>query len=284
MSTVFLNGAFAPLHDAKISVLDRGFMFGDGVYEVLPVYDGYLLGLQRHLLRLARSLAAIAIDSPMSDAEWGDMLSRLVATNGGGDQSVYIQVTRGAASRDHIPAAGISPTVFAMSSPYEFAKPRPSAAITLPDFRWQRCDIKATSLLPNVLLRMQAQSAGATEALLIRDGHLTEGATSTVFVVDEGTIKTPPLSTDLLPGVTRDLIVELLRENERSCELVAISEQVLHKADEIWLSSSHRELTPITELDGSLVGEGNPGPVWEATYALYEDYKQRMLANRETNN
>ena len=166
MSTVFLNGEYAPLHEAKISVLDRGFLFGDAVYEVLPVYAGYLFCLERHLQRLARSLAAIAIENPMSDRQWHDILGQLVACNGGGEQSVYIQVTRGEASREHVPAAGMSPTVFAMSSPYEFTRPVAAAAITLADNRWQRCDIKATSLLPNVLLRMQAQSAGATEATI----------------------------------------------------------------------------------------------------------------------
>ncbi len=282
MSIVFLNGDFLPVREAKVSVLDRGFMFGDGVYEVQPVYDGYLLGLDRHLQRLARSLEAVSVDNPMDEREWSDTLERLVAANGGGDQSVYIQITRGEARRDHLPPADVSPTVFAMSSPYEFVKPRPVACVTLKDFRWQRCDIKATSLLPNVLLRMQAQNAGAQEALLLRDGYLTEGTASTVFVVTGGVIKTPPLSTDLLPGVTRDIVVDLLLQAQEPCELTAIAESELHAATEIWLTSSHRELAPVTELDGVPVGDGLPGPQWAAAYALYQQFKQAALASRAT--
>ena len=197
----YLNGEFLPLAQAKVSVLDRGFIFGDAIYEVLIAQGGRIFALAEHLARLERSLTAVAIANPLTAAEWGSMLRQLVADNGDGDQSIYVQVTRGVAERDHGFPPGIAPTVFAMSRALE-AKTGPQRvdAIVVEDNRWLRCDIKSTALLPNVLLRNQALAAGAYEAILVRDGCITEGSASNVFVAHNGRVMTPPLSHLILPG------------------------------------------------------------------------------------
>jgi D-alanine transaminase len=276
--TVYLNGEFLPASEAKISVLDRGFIFGDGVYEVIPVYGGRLFRLPHHLDRLDHSLSAIRLDNPMSQAVWQNLLEELVAHNGGGDQSLYLQVTRGVAERDHgFPPDTSGPTVFAMSKPLvETPADLQSGirAITVEDIRWKWCDIKAIALLPNILLRQQAIECGAGEAVMLRDGFVTEGTASNIFIVNNGVVLTPPKSNLLLPGITRDLVVELCQENRIPCVEGAISEMQLRAADEVWITSSTKEIVPITQLDGEPIGDSQPGPLWRQLTELYQRYKQ----------
>ena len=281
MTTVYLNGQFLPLEQARVPVLDRGFLFGDGVYEVIPVYGGHLFRLEQHLERLEHSLAGIRLANPMSHGRWREVLEQLVARNGGGDQSVYLQVTRGAGpKRDHAFPDGVPPTVFAMSSPLAPVSGdilrSGISAITLPDIRWQLCHIKAITLLPNVLLRQQAVDAGCAEAILLRDGQVTEGAASNIFIVQAGTLITPPKGPLLLPGVTRDLILELAAANGIPYRETPIPESALRAAEEVWLTSSTREILPVTRLDDAPVGNGQPGPLWARLLALYQDYKQAL--------
>lgn len=277
IGTVYLNGEFLPAAEAKVSVLDRGFIFGDGVYEVIPVYGGRLFRLAHHLERLDHSLEGIRLANPLSHRTWQQCLEQLVAKNGGGDQSLYLQVTRGVARRDHSFPPDTEPTVFAMSSP---VGPVPEqlrqgvAAVSVEDFRWKLCHIKTIALLPNILLRQQAVHAGAAEAIMLRDGFVTEGAASNVFIVNNGVVLTPPKSNLLLPGITRDLVVELCRQNSVPCVEGAISEMQLREADEIWITSSTKEIIPVTRLDDLPVGGGRPGPVWQQAIDLYQQYKQ----------
>jgi D-alanine transaminase len=274
---VYLNGEFLPLESAKISVLDRGFIFGDGVYEVLPVYNGRLFRLVEHLQRLDNSLQAIRLANPLSRKQWIDILTTLVAHNQGGDQSVYLQVTRGPAKREHNFPQLIQPTVFIMTEVIQANPPSPGVkAITCPDIRWQRCDIKAIALLANILLRQQAVDVGAVEAILIRDGYVMEGAASNIFVVIDGIAMTPPKSQYILPGITRDLILEVMQANQLPYREIAITEAQLRSADEIWVTSSVREILPITTLDEKIVGSGKPGPVWSQIWQLYQNYKQQL--------
>jgi len=279
---VYLDGLFLPLEQAFVPVLDRGFIFGDGVYEVIPAYGGRLFRLGEHLQRLDDSLAGIRLANPMSDREWGEVLDALVTKNGGGEQSIYLQITRGVAPRDHAFPANTRPTVFANSTPL---KPVAAellasgvAAITIEDIRWKHCHIKAIALLPNVLLRQQAIDAGAQEAILIRDGLVTEGAASNIFMVKDGVINTPPKGALLLPGITRDLALELAAAHglpHRECDF---SRNELLRADEAWLSSSTKELLPITRIDGQAIGSGTPGPVWQHINQLYQAYKRALIA------
>ena len=267
MTTAYLNGSFLPLEDARVPVMDRGFLFGDGVYEVIPVYGGRLFRLAQHLQRLQDSLDGVRIANPLSTDAWGELLGELVKRNTGVDQAVYLQVTRGVApKRDHAFPADTRPTVFAMSNP--LPEPRNIAgeagihAITLPDIRWQHCNIKAITLLPNVMLRQQAIEADTAEAILIKDGHATEGAASNIFIVRNGVLVTPPKGPTLLPGITRDLILELAAGNAVPYREADIPEAELHTADEIWLTSSTREISPVVRLDDAAVGNGRPGPAW----------------------
>jgi D-alanine transaminase len=274
---VYLNGEFLPLESAKISVLDRGFIFGDGVYEVLPVYNGQLFRLAEHLQRLDNSLQAIRLADPLSRQQWVDILTTLVAHNQGGDQSIYLQVTRGPAKREHNFPQLIQPTVFIMSEAVQANLPSPGVkAITCPDIRWQRCDIKSIALLANILLRQQAVDVGAVEAILLREGYVMEGAASNVFVVIDGVAMTPPKSQYILPGITRDLILEVMQANQLPYQEIAITEAQLRSADEIWVTSSVREILPITTLDEKTVGSGKPGPIWSRVWQLYQNYKQQL--------
>lgn len=276
LSIAWLNGRFLPLADACVPVLDRGFIFGDGVYEVIPVYAGKPFRLAHHLQRLANSLAAVRIDDPHTEDEWQGLIAELISRNGGGDQSVYLQVTRGIAPRDHRFPEGSRPTVFLMSNPF---RPVPEAelregvtAVTLNDIRWEYCHIKSIALLPNILLRQQAVEQGAAEAILLRHGEVTEGAASNVFIVSDGVIVTPPKGDCLLPGITRDLVVELAMEHALECEERPIPEAELRRAQEIWLTSSTREILPVTRLDDLAVGEGRPGPVWHTMIGHYRRF------------
>ena len=277
---VYLNGEFLPVESAKISVLDRGFIFGDGVYEVLPVYNGRLFRLVEHLQRLENSLQAIRLANPLSRQQWSDLLEKLVAYNHGGDQSIYLQVTRGPAKREHNFPHVIQPTVFMMSETIQAQPPSLGVkAVTCPDIRWQRCDIKATALLANVLLRQQAVDVGAVEAILIRDGYVMEGAASNVFIVIDGMTMTPPKSQYILPGITRDLILEVMQANQLPYQEVAITEIQLRSAAEIWVTSSVREILPIITLDEKTIGLGKPGPIWSQVWQLYQNYKQQLRSH-----
>jgi D-alanine transaminase len=281
MSTAYLNGVFLPLDQAHVSVLDRGFLFGDGVYEVIPVYGGKLFRLGHHLRRLQNSLDAIRIGNSLTDEGWKSLLERLVAVNDGGDQSVYLQVTRGvAARRDHAFPVDSRPTVFAMCTPCMIARDIDSepgvSAITLADIRWQHCNIKAITLLPNILLRQQAIDADTAEAILLKDGYAIEGAASNIFIVVEGMLQTPPNSAALLPGVTRDLVLELAKTNGIPCREADITVEELTGSDEIWLTSSTREISPVIRLDDRPVGSGKPGPLWNRMIRLYQNYKEAV--------
>ncbi|MGD8558795.1 MAG: D-amino-acid transaminase [Gammaproteobacteria bacterium] len=280
MSTVYLNGEFLPDNAACVSVLDRGFIFGDGVYEVIPAYQGNLFRLNEHLARLQNSLDAIRIKNPYTNDQWQNMLAELVTKNGGGDLSVYLQVTRGSAQRDHALPANVEPTVFAMANPLQPPKPQDLQngikAITTVDDRWLNCHIKAISLLPNVLLRQKAIDAGATEAILLRNGEATEGAASNLFIVENNVLITPPNGPCLLPGITRDVILELAQKAHISCKEAPISEQQLREADEIWITSSTKEIMPVTSLDNEPVGNGKPGPLWHQVVELFQQFKESM--------
>lgn len=283
---VFLDGQFLPKTDAKVSVMDRGFLFGDGVYEVIPVYGGRLFRFRHHLERLDRSLSSVRIPNPYRLEEWQEILDRLVAQLPGADQGVYLQVTRGAApKRDHAIPPDIRPTVFAMTNPIEplssQAREQGVAAITIDDIRWSYCQIKAVTLLANVLLRQIAAETGAMEAVLIRNGAITEGAASNVFVVQGGRLLTPPKSDRLLPGITRDLVLELAQEAGIPWAEQEIRAEALASADEIWLTSSTKEIVPVTWVDGRAVGTGKPGPVWNRMTGLYQAYKDRVRADPE---
>ncbi|MGE0384206.1 MAG: aminotransferase class IV [Gammaproteobacteria bacterium] len=278
MSLVYLNGEFLERGQARVPVLDRGFVFGDGVYEVIPVYAGMPFRFAEHLRRLGRSLDAVGIGFDPPGPDWDEIVTTLIQANGGGDQSVYLQVTRGVAERDHVLAEAIAPTVLVMTKPLAPPAPLPVATITRDDFRWQRCDIKAIALLGNVLARREAAAAGAYEAIFLRDGLLTEGAASNVFVVSDGTVRTPPVSNHLLAGITRDLVLELLRGASIPVQEAAVTRASLEGAQEIWLTSSTREILPVSHLDGRQVGGGAPGPLWSRANALYQDCKRAFVA------
>ena len=278
MSTAYLNGEFRPLSETQVSVMDRGFLFGDGVYEVIPVYGGRLFRLAHHLKRLRNSLDGVRIANPLSTEAWETMLTELVDRNEGRDQAVYLQVTRGvAAGRDHAFPENSSPTLFAMSTPMAAAVDIDSVtgirAITLPDIRWKLCNIKAITLLPNVLLRQQAIDSDGAEAILIKDGLAIEGAASNLFIVRNGLLITPPNGPALLPGITRDLIIELAANHAIPFREADIPEEQLFSADEIWLTSSTREISPVIQLDDRVISGGVPGPLWRRMISLYQDYK-----------
>jgi D-alanine transaminase len=275
-----LNGEYMPLAEAHVPVLDRGFIFGDGVYEVIPVYGRVALRLQEHLIRMQRSLDAIRLANPMDLAAWTKLVNEIIARNPWDDQAVYVQVTRGVAPRDHAFPTGVRPTVFAMANP--LSKPTSEqrekgvGVITAEDFRWKRCDIKSVSLLANCMLRQLAADAGCAEAVLLRDGFVTEASTSNVFVVKNGVIVTPPKDYRILPGITLDLVVDLAREAKLPLEVRPLPEAELRAADEIWVSSSTKEVLPVTKLDGAPVGNGKPGPMYARMHQLYQEYKARI--------
>ena len=283
MPFVYLNGQFLPAEQAMVSVMDRGFLFGDGVYEVIPAYGGKPFRLEAHLDRLRNSLEAIRIPAPLGEAQWRTLLEELLQRNPGEDQSIYLQITRGVMSkRDHAFDASLVPTLFAMVSP--IGAPDPAVerdgvtAISLKDIRWESCHIKAITLLPNVLLRQQAIDAGAVEAILVREGCATEGAASNLFIVNRGVLVTPPKGSHLLPGITRDLILELAANHAIPYREAAISVEELHQAEEVWLTSSTKEILPVTTLDEKPVGDGKPGGLYRRMSALYREYKEQVRA------
>ena len=281
---VYLNGEYLPINEAKISVLDRGFIFGDGVYEVIPAYGGKSLRFEHHMQRLQNSLDAVRITNPLSNTQWQEILDKLITETGSQDQYLYLHITRGVASRDHRFPDETKPTVFVMSSILQPVDPelleKGISAVTLDDIRWQHCNIKAIALLPNILLRQQAVDQDAMEAILIRDGDMTEGAASNIFIVSDGVIKTPAKGKKLLPGITRDLVVELAKTHNMPVEEVSITEKEFLAADEIWLTSSTKEILPVTRINEQQVGNGKPGAVWQDMYQKYQDYKEVLRKNK----
>ena len=285
----YLNGEFTELHNAKISVMDRGFIFGDGVYEVVPVYGGQPFRFAQHMARLERSLAELRIANPMNRTEWAAVASKLIAdyaqstgvSGQNGDQMIYIQVTRGVAMRDHVMPQDITPTVFVMSNkmsvPAEAVRRQGVACVTADDFRWEKAHIKSTSLLGAVFSRQISFDAGATETVMFRDGYLSEAAASNVWVVKDGQVLGTPNDNLVLEGIRYGLIEELCQQQGIVFSLRRISRAEVLQADELLLSSASKEVLAITSLDGKPVGSGRPGPVAER---LYAGYQQAKLASR----
>jgi D-alanine transaminase len=267
LAQCYLNGEYVALRDARISPLDRGFLFGDSVYEVLPVFGGRMFLFREHFDRLARSLREIRIENPHTHDEWRFILEQLIARNGASDSYIYVQVSRGAEyGRNHaFPVVAVPPTVFAMASPLPvFTDAQRAAglsAITVEEFRWGRCDIKSTALLANVLMKQQAADAGANEAIIVRDGQVMEGSSTSVFIVKNGILVTPPNSHRILPGTTRDAALSLAN-NVMPAEIRSFSVDELRAADEVWISAATRDVLPVTRIDGAPVGTGRPGPAW----------------------
>lgn len=280
---VYLNGQFLPLSEARVSPLDRGFLYGDGVYEVIPVYSRRPFRMAEHLARLQATLAGIHLDNPLQLTEWQKIVERLVEQAPWEDQSIYLQVTRGADDkRDHaFPPHSVPPTVFAFASPLvtpsAAVRAAGVAAITVPDQRWARCDLKVISLLANVLARQAAVEQGCAEALLIRDGFMKEGAASNIFIVKDGLLLAPPKTQLMLPGITYDVILELAAQHQQPLEVREIAEAELRAADEVWMTSSTKEVLAITTLDGVPVGNGKPGPVGERMWQWYQDFKNTVM-------
>jgi D-alanine transaminase len=281
VNTVFLNGKLLPVEQASVSVLDRGFIFGDGVYEVVPVYSRVPFRLEEHLVRLERSLGETRIRNPYTRAQWRGHIHDLIDAQSFEDQGVYFQVTRGAAKRDHAFPKNAEPTVFMMSNP--LVNPpreqveRGGVAVSAQDNRWLRCDIKSISLVGNVLLRQLSAEVEAAETILFRDGKLTEASASNVFIVKRGVIVSPPKSNLILPGITYDVVVELAQANALPIEFRDVTEAEVRAADEVWVSSSSKEVFPIVSLDGRPIGDGKPGPAFRRMYQLYQDFKQKVM-------
>jgi len=278
---VYLNGDFLPIEEARIPVLDRGFIFGDGVYEVIPTYHARPFRLSAHLIRLQHSLDRLRITNPHSTEQWSELIAAMIAKNPNPhnpNQSIYLQITRGVAKRDHAYPSNITPTVFLMSSPLV----TPSAdliasgvrCVTAQDNRWLNCDIKSIALLGNCMLRQQSADIGATETILFRGDELTEASSSNVFVVKDGVLLTPPKSNLILSGITYDVVIEIARAREFQIEVRSVSTAEVFSADEIWVTSSTKEVLAVTELDGKPVGDGQPGFLFKRMLALYQQFKQ----------
>ena len=281
--TIYLNGQFMPIEEAKISVLDRGFIFGDGVYEVIPVYSRKAFRMESHLQRLQHSLDGIRLSNPHSEGEWAAIINELIKHNTALDQYLYLHITRGVAKRDHaFPNPPVKPTVFMMSSPL-LTPPAELlrsgvGAVSAADNRWLRCDIKAIALLPNVLLRQMAVEAGCAETILIReDEFMTEGAASNIFVVKNGKLLAPPKGNLMLPGITYDVVLEIAAANNIPVEVRRIAATEVFDADELLLTSSTKEVLAITTLDGKPVGTGKPGVMFTKLHKLYQDFKRDVM-------
>ncbi len=280
--TVYLNGQYLPLAEAKISVLDRGFIYGDGVYELIPVYRRTPFRLPQHLARLQRSLDGIRLANPHSNAQWTAIIGELIARQDFADQGVYLQVTRGVAKRDHAFPQGVAPTVFLMSNPLA-TPPREQVergvpVVTADDNRWRRCDLKTISLLGNVLMRQLAADAGAVETVMFRDGWLTEASASNVLVVVDGVIVAPPKDNLILSGITYDAAEEIAREAGLPFEVRPVAKDEALGAGEMWLSSSTKEVLAVTTVDGRPFGGGAPGTVFRRMYDLFQQHKPRRRA------
>lgn len=280
---VYLNGEYLPVEKASVSVLDRGFLYGDGVYEVIPVFGPNPLRIDQHLQRLNNSLSRIGMPGPFSHPEWKDILAHLLKLNPGEDRAIYLQVTRGVypvrdlkVQKEQI----VSPTIFIMvliMKPVDVSELEKGIdVVTLEDFRWHACDIKSISLVANVILRDQAARADVVDAILLRDGYVTEGTASNVFIVKDGVLVTPPVGKHLLPGITRDLVLELAEANGIPCEVRDIREAELGWADEIWMTSSTREIAPVITLNRKPVANNKVGPLWKKMINIYQDYKEQL--------
>ena len=280
--TCWLDGELLPLAEARISPLDRGFLFADGVYEVIPVHRGRPFLLRQHLERLERSLAAIRLANPHSMVQWAGILAGLAAAAGGSEMLLYVQVTRGAEhGRNHLFPAGVRPTVFAFAGPYPAPAPRVLeeglAAVTLDDTRWARCDIKSVALLANVLLRQEAADRGADEALLVRDGLLLEGSSSSLFLCIGGTLVTPPNDHRILPGTSRDAVLELA-QGWLPAQVCPLESREIENCDELWIASAGRGVLPVTRVDGRAVGTGRPGPLWAGMHGRLQRHLDDIAA------
>lgn len=280
---VYLNGKFLPLADAGISPLDRGFLYGDGVYEVIPVYSRRPFRIDEHLKRLQATLDGIKLANPLDADGWKSVVLELIEVAPWEDQSIYLQVTRGADDkRDHaFPPTSVPSTSFAFASPLVTTsaevRAKGVAAITVPDLRWARCDLKVISLLANVLARQQAVEQGCAEAILIRDGLMKEGAASNIFIVKDDVLFAPPKTHLMLPGITYDVILELAESCGQPLKVAEITETELREADEVWMTSSTKEILSITTLDGVPVGNGQPGPLGAAMWQRYQDFKNNVM-------
>jgi len=280
-SLCYLNGRYGALSDTKVSVLDRGFLFGDGIYEVLPVYNRRIFRFHEHMARLARGLGKVRIPNPLTSAQWLETARKLIEAHAADDQLLYLQVTRGVAPRDHVMPVDVEPTVFmmvnAMRPPTQDQRRHGVVCVTARDFRWERCDLKSISLLGNVLARQMSADHGATETILFRDGFLTEASSSNVWIASEGAVLGPPKSEHLLEGIRYDLLQELCEEVGIAYNLRSISEAEVLGADEVIISSTSKELLPVTRIDGEPVGHGamrgKPGPVYGRLYEAYQRAK-----------
>ncbi len=277
--TVYLNGRFLPLDEAKISVLDRGFIYGDGVYELVPVYHRQPYRLRPHLARLQHSLDGIRLANPHPDAQWEAIFHDLIAMQPFDDQGVYLQITRGAAKRDHAFPPHAIPTVFMMSNPLPVLSREQIeggvAVVTAADERWLRCDLKTISLLGNVLARQFAVDRGAVETVMFRDGYLSEASASNVLIVKDGAIVAPPKDNHILPGITYDAALELAAGAGLPFAIRPITKEEALGADEMWLSSSTKEVLAVTTLDGRPFAGGRPGPVYRRMYELFQASKPK---------
>lgn len=282
----YLNGQFLPLADARISPLDRGFLYADGGYEVIPVYSRHPFRIDEHLRRLQHSLDGIRLPNPHSDAEWKAIIGRLVAETSFADQTVYIQITRGAdIKRDACFPRGVAPTVFLFTAPLvgPTAEQREQgvAAVTAPDIRWGRCDLKTVALLPNVLARQFAEDAGCAETIMFRDGCLTEGSSTNVFAVRDGVILFPPQDNLILPGITCNVVLELAAMHKVPLEVRPVCEAEVRNADELWLTSSAKEVLAVVTLDGRPVGKGEyagkPGPVTRRMHTWFRAFRDDFM-------
>jgi len=279
----YLNGDYLPLEKAKISTQDRGFLFGDGVYEVIPVYQKQIFTLDAHIERLKHSLEATSILNPLTDNDWQKLLYKIVHLHPWQNQYLYIQVTRGVQlQRDHLPEPDLTPTLYTYSNEL---KPLAStivengiSAITLEDIRWLRCDIKAITLLPNILLKMAAQQQGAQDAILIKpDGQVAEGTSNNVFILKDQTLFTPPNGTQILPGITRSVILKLAESHQIQFIEKPLSQKDLETADEIWLTSSTKNAVPVTQLNNQPVGNGRPGEIWQRFQCYFDREIQTFI-------
>ncbi len=286
MSLAYLNGHYQPLAETKISALDRGFLFGDGIYEVIPVYsqDNYLLRGREHLTRLDNSLRAIGMTPPLNHQQWYEIFETLLAEKHEDTCSIYLQITRGAETiRGHLfPNPPVKPTVFAFVNHLQIKSQAELAhglkVITHQDIRWNNCFIKAITLLPNLLLMQQAKSQGFDEVILSRGDTITEACSSNVFIIKDGIVTTPPKSDNILGGITRELVLEILAKEKIPHREAEITQQQLFNADEVWLTSSTKEIAPVIEIDKKIIGNGKPGPLWQQAYQHYQAYLQMELS------
>ena len=279
--TVFLNGEFMPMEEARVPVLDRGFIFGDGIYELVPVYSRTPFRLEGHLARMERSLSEVKIANPYSRAEWTKIIEQMIDKQSFDDQGVYWQITRGVAKRDHAFPKNVRPTVFMMSNPLvnpsKEVVENGAKAVSAQDFRWQRCDLKTISLIGNCMLRQLSAEEGAVETILFRDGKLTEASASNAYIVKDGVIATPPKDNLILPGITLDVVFDIVKRANLPMEVREIAEAEVFGADEVWVTSSSKEIVAIVDLDGKTIGTGKPGPVFRKAWQLYQDFKSEVM-------